>query len=162
MIWRILAFILSRRSIAAWLITRAKRTPYSDLHTDGRTIWRVPAGTALRFGHMPYMRRWWLFRTKWAEARIHCIQHPDPGRDPHNHPWPFRTIVLKGHYFEQRDGRRFLRPRGATYRLEPHQFHRITSVPTYGAWTLFITFGKRGSWGFSTPAGVVDHDEYSQ
>ncbi|MGY2162192.1 hypothetical protein HX799_07410 [Pseudomonas tolaasii] len=45
--WRIVAKLLARPAVAAWLIARAQRTPYLHIMSaDGTEM---------------YMRRWWLF-----------------------------------------------------------------------------------------------------
>lgn len=45
--WRIIANVLARQAIAAWLIAHAQRTPYQHIMSaDGQTM---------------YMGRWWLF-----------------------------------------------------------------------------------------------------
>lgn len=92
--WQLLAKVLARPAIAAWLITRAQRTPYLHIRSaDGREV---------------YMGRWWLFnpydnetrerRFKWSpwSIRIHHIMRPDADRDLHDHPWNARTVILRG------------------------------------------------------------------
>jgi len=171
MIWQILARLLAVDCVADYLIRRAKRTPYTFLRTDGVRVWKDDGKGDI------YMRRWWLCRNRWFEARIHHIVSPDPGRDMHDHPWPFRTFILRGWYSEQRrdaylpaknEGYKFevfaesplTRLEGDTYAMNAHDRHRITGLCTGGAWSLFITRGPRDAWGFYTPKGYVDHNEY--
>ncbi len=94
--WRMLARLLARTGIAAWLITRAQRTPYLHIRSaDGREV---------------YMGRWWLFnaydrathlgRSRWCpwSIRVHHIMRPDADRDMHDHPWNARTFILRKHH----------------------------------------------------------------
>jgi len=156
MIWQILARLLAADCVTDYLIRRAKRTPYTFLRTDGVRVWKDDGQGDL------YMRRWWLCRNRWFEVRVHHIVSPDPGRDMHDHPWPFRTFILRGWYLEQRSnwGAPTMRNEGDTYAMDAHDRHRISRVGFGGAWSLFITRGPRDTWGFYTPKGYVDHNEY--
>lgn len=101
LLWRALARVVSRPRVAAWLIDRATRTPYSHIMS--------------RDGAETYMTRWWLFnpypspgdygRKGWRDwlpsARIHHILRPDDDGHLHDHPWNARTIVLRGWYEEE-------------------------------------------------------------
>lgn len=53
-LWRIAAFILSRRPVADYLIRRAQRTPYAPIKSRD--------GTSL------YMDRWWLLNPYGKDA----------------------------------------------------------------------------------------------
>lgn len=144
--WGCVARWLSRHQrVVDWLMERAMRTPYE--HLDG------------------YMLRWWLVESppRWSpldrRARIHEILREDQG-DPHNHPWSFRTLILRGWYIEQREGQPgILRRAGTTARLKHDEFHKITMVAK-GTVTLCIIGPKVASWGFRTPAGFVPWREY--
>tara|TARA_R110000822_G_scaffold59108_2_gene147680 strand:- start:372 stop:929 length:558 start_codon:yes stop_codon:yes gene_type:complete len=43
-----------------------------------------------------------LERSKEKVVKIHWWHGPDPRRDPHNHPWPFKSTILSGGYTETR------------------------------------------------------------
>ncbi|MEE4882399.1 hypothetical protein V2K29_01970 [Pseudomonas alliivorans] len=172
--WRLLAKLLACPAIAAWLITRAQRTPYLHIRSaDGREV---------------YMGRWWLFnpydrethlgRIRWCpwSIRVHHIMRPDADRDLHDHPWNARTVILRGWYREQRllaaddplltaaliktaEMRQTLdgpfqateyidRRPGDTARLNHGEYHRIDEVSPGGVYTLFITSRWKGDWGF--------------
>lgn len=175
-LWRLIARFVSQPRVADWLIERSKRTPYK--HLTG------------------YMNRWWLFnptppnnngrgrRFEWLPSvRIHHILRADHARDPHNHPWPFRTIILRGGYIEERfydevddayaDGAqsairthydraigRHDRRAGDTSRLDANRFHHIWQVTPGGVWTLFISWNWRHVWGFDTDRGFVEWQDY--
>lgn len=163
-LWRIAAYIVSRRPVAQYLISRAQRTPYSPIL--GRTDDRL------------YMDRWWLFNpylkdaagqqlpARWGwlpSIRVHHIVRPDDDEHEHNHPWFARTIILRGGYFEERRqeyaGWR-LRWRGFTQSIDPTVCHRITNVSEGGAYTLFFTWGQSQGWGFKVGDRVVPWREY--
>jgi hypothetical protein len=182
-IWRIVAYVVTRPAITAWLIERAKRAPYYPIVNDGNL----------------YMRRGWVFNgyrkdgegrqlpARWRglpSVRLHHIVRADRDRHLHDHPWPARTIVLRGWYDEERpiyeagrysshdllgvshgqmpsDDRVVLhRSRGYTGTLAVGQFHRIGRVAADGAWTLFFTWGESNGWGFRVGDRRVPHAEY--
>lgn len=130
-------------------------------------------------------RSWW--REVLPSVRIHHIKRADQDRHLHDHPWNARTIVLKGWYEEERyadesplgqakremlaanprggnfganQTRTQVRIAGYTGRLLFGQYHRITAVPAAGVWTLFITWRKRGSWGFDVDGVKVPWCDY--
>jgi len=159
MLWPLLARICAIPSVADWLIARAQRTPYSPIMSpDGQTL---------------YMGRWWLFnpypgagdeRKRWAwlpSVRVHHICVEDQDRHLHDHPWNARTIILRGGYDEERK-RGALREywSGDTASLRFSEFHRIYWVAPGGAWTLFITWKYRGTWGFLVNGVKVPWREY--
>lgn len=57
-------------------------------------------------GGKVYLRRWFIYprypQMKKLEPRIylHKFHNGDNLRDPHNHPWRFTSIILKGGYWE--------------------------------------------------------------
>lgn len=162
MIWKLIAWIASRPAVAAWLIARAKRTPYCPIMSkDGKTL---------------YMDRWWLFNpygkdangnqtpARWPRlpsVRIHHIVRPDADRHLHNHPWrKARTILLWGCYVETTSnaypfpGQR-MSWAGDTHRIDREHFHRISHVGSGGVYTMFITWGGSEGWGFLMDDGSV-------
>lgn len=165
-IWKLIARLVAKPRIAAWLIRRAQRTPYFHLLSpDGRDT---------------YMRRWWLFNpydhetreTRWRwcpiSIRVHHICTPDLDRDLHDHPWNARTIILEGGYLEVRSelvggrplARLYAREPGDTAPLDHDQYHSILDVAEGGAYTLFITGRYRGGWGFMVGGVKVPWREY--
>lgn len=158
--WRIIAIILSSKSISGWLIHRAQRTPYTHIMSPD--------------GLETYMGRWWLFnpypaqsdgrKRKWGDwvpsVRIHHIMRADDDRHHHDHPWNARTIILRGGYVEHRGGENIYRMPGDTATLMFGEYHRIDHVLPMGAWTLFITWRYQGTWGFEVDGVKVPWRKY--
>ena len=160
--WRALAWVISRRPIADYLIGRATRTPYFHLNNYMNRYWlfnryseigswnRVP----LRFPRLP-------------SVRIHHILRADRAEHMHDHPWDARTIILRGGYTERRPTERpgepyelHMRRQGDTAPVEFGQYHHIERVPPLGAWTLFITWRYVGTWGFLVDGEKVPYQTY--
>lgn len=163
-LWRIVAFVVTLPLVREYLIGRAQLNPYNDIWSrDGSTI---------------YMRRGWIANAYGKDAkgeqlpprwpglpsvRVHCILRADDDPHPHTHPWPARTILLKGWYLEERPeeyrGER-LRREGDTMDMPADLCHRITNVSEGGVWTLFWTFGSSAGWGFKVDGEVVPWRTY--
>ena len=162
--WESLAWLVSRKRVAAWIIQRSRRTPYTN----------IPG----------YMNRWWVLnpyqkvngtevaRIPWLPSvRVHHILRRDNDRHPHDHPWSARTIVLRGWYKERRQVTELLgylpkgplhfqRPRGYTGPINHGEYHQITDVSEGGVFTLLFTFGHKGQWGFLVDGEKVPFPEY--
>lgn len=169
-------------ALASWLIARAKRTPYFHLHHADGTLymeryWLVPYRSQIvgpdNIGC--YTAKWyrqpvtWLLQRLGIAARVQLICTPDTGRDKHDHPWPFISMVLFGFYCERTpcdeptelDNFNFRRQGSIVYRSTTFR-HRISSVSHGGVWTLFITFRRQQRWGFFTSRGWVPSRDYIQ
>lgn len=161
--WQFIAHqIVTRPHWVNAIIEYSKKTPYFDL--EG------------------YMNRWWTFnphdktkrkrKNRWwhlVSIRIHHILREDLDRHLHDHPWNARTIILKGWYQEERQrvskrGTKYrefiLRKAGDSAKLNFGEFHRINNVSHGGVWTLFITFGYQGVWGFEVNDEKIPHYTY--
>lgn len=152
-LWRLIAWVISRKPVTRLLVAYAKRQPY--LHLSD------------------YMHRWWIWnpynhethKAKYPRlkhsARVHHILREDRARDPHDHPWAMRTIILDGWYIEERDDGLHLRKRGDTASLNHLEFHNIKQVSPGGVYTLFITGPYMHRWGFRLEDGSkVPYTEY--
>lgn len=133
----------------------------------------------------PYLVRHTLLSIyKWCSIKYHEILQSD-GMCPHDHPWPFITIVLKGGYYEwtpvvgQRDSGRFVgtkyneqagfyenchwHGRGSIMYRPAKWTHRLEVSPGVGkACTLVLTGAVLRPWGFFTKEGWIfwkKHDE---
>jgi len=164
--WTILAKLLAHPRVSAWLIARAKRTPYFHMPGYMDRFWLVPyrdKRLGLGCGPVSFWRRpfAWLLQRLDVAVRIHHIKRADTARHPHDHPWDARTIILKKWYVEKRLGQfSTLRRAGSTAPLNFGEYHHIESICPGGAWTLFITFKYRGTWGFLVDGRKVKHADY--
>jgi len=118
-----------------------------------------------------YLRRFIVAKTPWVGLYVHWIFTKDEDRDPHNHPFNFWSLVLKGGYEERRywlHGEGLLKARGSTTRIRKRfslarttrtYFHRIVALHGSPTVTVILT-GKRSQWGFLTEHGYVPQEEY--
>lgn len=176
------------------LIARAQRTPYFHLAGYMNRWWLVPYTYAGSAGQPGDGTGWVSWRRPIARVlqhlgiavRVHQILRSDTGRDPHDHPWPYITVILRGGYYESRydasgtfvsqkwhgAGSVLVRRASDLHKLVlPLDRNQWPQNLTAGqdvalrhqpAWTLFITGRYRQRWGFMTPAGKVPHDEYKR
>lgn len=105
-----------------------------------------------------YMRRWILL-TPWGTVRLHHILKSDADPEPHDHPWHFWSILLRGSYVEylyeptvpanhiDTQIRVPFMPR----RVAADTLHRLQLMRP--VWTLVITGPKIRDWGFQTDQG---------
>lgn len=115
-----------------------------------------------------YLARLRIIQTPWFGVYLHDIHEPDGDRDPHNHPWSFLSIVLRGSYTEvvhpypelsrdtqyQQHWRRF-----SIHRMGRSSAHRIVHLDR-PLKTLLLVGPRRHSWGFFTHDGYRDWSEY--
>jgi hypothetical protein len=120
------------------------------------------------------MRRW-LLRTPWFTLRIHKIQQSDSGRDFHDHPFDFTSLILSGGYLEHRPGCQCFsdedvrtRPTddcrvylaGDVVRRKAEDFHRLELYDDRPTWTFVISSAYRREWGFIDRGHWVHHEDY--
>jgi hypothetical protein len=99
---------------------------------------------------------------------LHRIHQADDGRDPHDHAWPFVSLMLRGGYVERVHtdptfrvyAQKVARHRWSVHRMGTDRAHRIIAVRP-GTVTLVLR-GWRGEdpWCFWTARGRVPHGEY--
>ncbi len=123
----------------------------------------------IKEGNVVYMRRWYLLVfPKLFSIRVHHIMQPDLDRWPHDHPWSFISIIIRGGYIEEwcrRDEFNLFGDKWGTRRCSRRRFlnlkrktdlHKITEfIRPGGAWTLIITGPEGREWGFMTNEGWV-------
>lgn len=99
----------------------------------------------------PYVYRWMFGHKRVGSIRLHHWLGRDDDRAPHDHPWSFVTVVLRGGYIDcARVGPALVgdRLRRGSVRYRP-ALHQHTVVPdTGGCWTLVLTGPVRRNWGF--------------
>lgn len=118
-----------------------------------------------------YLRRLAIVKCPLFAIYVHWIFLPDNDRDCHDHPWNFKSFVLRGGYAEHlyysmKDRKR---DKFSTKEYGRFSYHRM---PTYFAhritWlkentvTLIITGRRKRTWGFWTKEGWVKYNDYDK
>jgi hypothetical protein len=107
-----------------------------------------------------YLRRYFLWRSRWFNIYLHHIPRPDEDRDPHDHPWSFVSVLLRGGYDEEvfNTKRELIktnkRKAFAIGKRSGNVIHQITRVDP-NTWTLVFTSSRWRKWGFITKDGWV-------
>ena len=100
-----------------------------------------------------YLTRLTLLKMPWFSIKLHWIHKADPDRDLHDHPWSFRSFVLRGWYEELSCEDPVIMKITKKRRINwfnsktPYSAHRITKVSP-NLLTLVVTGHKQKSWGF--------------
>jgi len=113
---------------------------------------------------VPYLKRYYIFRSKWFGAFIHQFWSSDPDH-LHSHPWANFSLILKGGYHESSiDGVTEFRNPGYFRFRQAQVFHRISIGPysSGAAWTLFIHFRRTCKWGFLADGEWVESSQYGK
>ena len=122
-----------------------------------------------------YLVRLRIIQTPWFALYLHDIHEPDGDRDPHNHPWPFLSFVLRGYYIEkvyddpghprlavsshyvEKKHRRF-----SVHRMGRSSAHRIVEAAP-GLKTIIITGPRsKDGWGFFVDGEYVPWQTYTR
>lgn len=105
----------------------------------------------------PMLRRYMIFQGDRFGVYVHQIFRPDADRDTHDHPWPFRSLVLRGGYSEEVRlapgadvSSEVWRGRGRAHVMPTYRSHRIVQVRPR-TWTLLVVGPKMREWGFWVP-----------
>lgn len=113
-----------------------------------------------------HFRRYRILSLPFFNIYIHHILKSDQDRHMHDHPWNFRSFLLKGSYREEvRYPPRFLvlhsywHQAGDVIKHDRRDVHHIDLV-TPSVWSLVITTGKEHDWGYHTSQGWIQHEEY--
>lgn len=142
---------------AAKPVDRAKRSPR----------WALLQPFRVNKGGEPFLFRLRVLQTPWFSVLIHHIQRDDLDRAPHDHPWPFASLILRGGYRELiwddptrlTEFRTRVRRPGTFAAIKLSQAHQI--IELHGdVWTLAFAGRHRGTWRFWTRGGPVDWREY--
>lgn len=164
--WQLIAWLVVHTPIGKMIVRHALKHPFK--HLDG------------------YMERYWVWnpfmqkgvvksrKYEWGPSiRLHHILRADNERDPHDHPWNSRRIILRGWYYEEQlhfDGPEYIKNReyltrhvrseGHTSPLLFGQYHRIVEVSEGGVWTLFLMWDYQENWGFWQNGRKVPQRQY--
>lgn len=149
-------FIANHPKLIDWIIFAAKKNPYSNINDYMDRWWLMPRWllTLDENGNL-FPKPWLLFG-----VRIHHIKREDE-RVLHDHPFDYRTIIMRGWYDEQDIfGQSHIRSAGQTIKARAQNFHRIATMPVNGVWTLFIIGKKINRWGFIVDGRKVYYRDY--
>lgn len=111
----------------------------------------------------PMMLRWEFLSTRFLKAMVHYFPAEVSDRDPHDHPRPFVTFVLRGNYRDES-----WRPAGeypgtvaeamgipkcervhaGAFRYRPAKHLHIVETDEVGCWTLVVMGPIVREWGF--------------
>lgn len=120
------------------------------------TSWCVFRRTEVDSG---YITRLHLIKTPWFAVDVHWINHPDVEPYLHDHPVTFISIILRGGYWENRNGvikqRRFYN----FIRATPDDRHTIVRVYP-NTLTLCFMGPKTREWGFHINGSWVHWKAY--
>lgn len=147
-----------RSEVASWVGPRVLASQYGVLRRF----------TISKNGSL-YLDRLRIVQTPWFGVYLHYIARPDLDRDPHDHPWNFGALVLRGGYTEEfhplalvgRDLRVSRRRWDAFswHTISRGQAHRIVSVKPR-TYTLVFVGRRAGDWGFFTHDGWAPWRRY--
>lgn len=108
----------------------------------------------------PMMKRVRLLQTPWFGLYVHFIYREDLDPVPHDHPWNFWRLVIRGGYLEHY----LTKPATGKYRLTSPGRWRPSYVPTThahrivtvapGTVSLVLVGKKQRVWGFWTPEAL--------
>ena len=110
-----------------------------------------------------YLTRWRLIQTPWFGVYLHRFDGPDPHPTLHDHPWSFRSVVLRGGYAEStryvpglgyRHADMIQHRRGAWIRKRATDTHTITDLLRTPTWTLMLVGRRVRVWGYVDPDGT--------
>lgn len=103
----------------------------------------------------PYLRRWYVIpRNRFLNVYLHQFVTSDDDRAPHDHPWPFVSLILKGGYNEVTPQCTKRRHAGSIAFRPAKWRHRVELLPDVAyeteapCWTLIVTGRRTRAWGF--------------
>jgi len=105
----------------------------------------------------PYIQRW-VWATPWFSIRLHHWLHSDDLRHPHDHPWDFVAIVLKGSITEVTGSERTKRSTGSIHCFKAEYQHCISVESP--VWTLLLTGKEKRVWGYWVNGSFRKRNKY--
>jgi hypothetical protein len=117
-----------------------------------------------------YLVRLRLIQTPWFGVYLHRVLEPDYDFSPHDHPWNFGSLILRGGYTEHiwnnpsyHDEKYFERRwlRWSWHKMRMGQAHKIVGVMP-GTISLIFVGKRHETWGFYTPEGWIDWKVYKE
>jgi hypothetical protein len=130
---------------------------------EGRRRWGFNELFVIGQPGNPMLERWRLIQTPWFGVYVHFIYREDLDPVPHDHPWSFWSLVLRGGYREElhadprtRYSRDVWRDAWTLHHFPLRSAHRITYV-LRGTVTLVLVGRKQRAWGFYDDGRWVDY-----
>lgn len=108
-----------------------------------------------------YLVRYVLVGRRFAKAPapqlvLHHFLRSDYAGALHDHPWPFKSLIILGGYWEHTaDGRRTWYGPGSLLNRPAEWRHRVEIAPGADCWSLLWIGKKERSWGFHCVSGFV-------
>ncbi len=116
-----------------------------------------------------YLRRLRVIQTPWFGVYLHWIYAPDRDRDPHDHPWPFVSWILRGGYTERVWVKMWHESVGFTRKRDRWSGHTMSTTVAHSVTAVdpgtvtFVVVGRRcRQWGFWTDQGWVAWPDYTR
>ena len=126
-----------------------------------------------RVNNEPYLERYYVFLKDRSTFPFNVFLHKFLKSDPddvHDHPWNYRTLILKGGYWEwipqfNNKGHKaseiaVWRGAGSFRSAKANSYHRVELDPNVECWTLFIPGRKKREWGFLSKGTWVQWEKY--
>jgi hypothetical protein len=130
---------------------------------EGRARWALNETFLIGGQANPMMKRWRLVQTPLFGVYVHFIYREDLDPVPHDHPWRFASLVLRGGYVEELhehpgsgQHRWVAHAVGSWHRFPLAYAHRIIAVGSHTT-TLVFVGRKVRSWGFYDGPSWVDY-----
>lgn len=135
----------------------------------GSTVTVNSKRTLYRSDNKPYMIQHRLIACKLFSIRLHTFVGSDEAC-PHNHPWAFFSLILRGSYREQsyrmiNDKFTLVRSydarKGDILFRKANHIHRVECDSNAPCKTLVVTFRASREWGFFNTLGhFITHNLY--
>lgn len=109
-----------------------------------------------------HFRRWEILKTKWFSIWIHGIYAADQDKHLHNHPWDFKSIVLKGSYVEKTESGFVRQYSGKINIRNGANFHKILRLTSPAVYTLFIVTPPKRTWGYKVGDKFIENEKYRE
>jgi hypothetical protein len=186
---KLLAKLLAFGPVRRTLFRYVQNKPYGHLYTKEGELY-MGRWSLIARGSRASKLLAWATGGKYTHARIHWIGKSDGDRELHDHPFNYRTFVLRGWYVEKfidaeatdvsgpnlrrwwSEGSVFtghwldnlpqgrIIHAGETAVAPLGQFHRIAQVSEGGVITLFLMGEDHGDWGFLVDGRWVQSHEF--
>lgn len=134
-------------------------------HTGYHVVWQRPRAACHLIGDPDCLliKRWTIKLPLTAfKLRVHRMYPLTADRDPHDHPWHFITLVVRGSYDDVRRDGKVTRMQPGTLRFRSSMHTHQTFAGPAGAWTVVLCWPVSRRWGFWRDGTWWDHTPYKQ